>query len=209
LGLTEESQNELNDGFVPYPGVEHGVINQPIRPIRVEVRFNEIGTFVVNPIYRLFSIRLRSTFRSQPPHFICSGAIQKEPQRVSTVPEEVLRSSANDYAIAGSGGLKNNTFGDSHNAVGVEAEHRRNAAAFIASGRERPNEPVIEWICVLLALFYGGTLAVCEASDFLCEQLVPQLPTQADRDFPRDRCCAAAIFPFNGDDSDHGAPIIG
>jgi hypothetical protein len=56
------------------------------------------------PIHQLFSIRLRSTFRSQPPHFICSGGIQKEPQRVSTVPEEVLRSSANDYAIAGSGG---------------------------------------------------------------------------------------------------------
>jgi hypothetical protein len=80
-------------------------INRPIRPIGVEVRFNEIGAFVVNPIHQFFGIRLRSTFGSQPPHFICSGGIQKEPQRVSTVPEEVLRSSANDYAIAGSGGL--------------------------------------------------------------------------------------------------------
>jgi hypothetical protein len=206
LGLTEKTQNELNDGFGPQSGVEHGVINRPVGPIGVKVFFNEIGAFIVNPIHQLFSIRLRSTLRSQPPHFIYCGGVQKEPQRVRTVPEEVLRSSANDYAIAGGGGLKNNTFGDSDNAVGVEAEYRRDVTSFIASGSERPNEPVIEWICALFALFHNGTLAVCQAGDFFGEQLVPQLPTQADRDFSRDYRCAAAVFPFNDDDSYHGPP---
>jgi hypothetical protein len=93
---------------------------------------------------------LRSAFGNEPAHFISSGGIQKESQRVRTVPEEMLRSSANDYAIASSGSLKYNSFGDSDNAVGVEAKHWRNVTALVASGGERPDEPIIEWIRVLL-----------------------------------------------------------
>ena len=47
-----------------------------------------------------------------------------------------------------------------------------------------------------------------KARDLLRQQFVPELPVESPGKFLRDLRRAAAVFPFDGDDSDHAAPIF-
>jgi hypothetical protein len=98
------------------------------------------------------------------------------------------------------------TLGDSDNAVGIERFHRNAWAALITSERERLEQTVIEGVPALLTFLNRGLLAVREARDFLCQQLVPQFPAQPGGELSGDSRRPAAVFPLDCDDSDHGLP---
>jgi hypothetical protein len=64
------------------------------------------------------------------------------------------------------------------------------------------------WTVQNLSLTYLRLVALCEAGDLLCQEVVPKLPSQPRGKFAGDARRATAIFPFNRDDPDHGFLII-
>ena len=55
----------------------------------MEIIFYESGAFAVNRIHQRFSLCARVAFRHQPSHFVFSGRIKKEAQRVLAVLQKV------------------------------------------------------------------------------------------------------------------------
>ena len=103
------------------------------------------------------------------------------------------------------GGAFHHALGDLADAIGVRHLQPRSVqAAFVAAAHEGLEEPVVQGILFLFVLLDHAAIAFHPAGDFVGQQLVPELPAQALGDPLGDLGAAAAVFAFDGDDSDHG-----
>jgi len=108
LLLIQEIHYYLNYGILAQRSIDHGVVNLPVGPFRMEIVLDKGGALAVNRIYQRLGMGLRIAFRNKSLHLVSRGSVQEEAKRVLAALQKMLRSAAQDYAIAGSRCLLNN-----------------------------------------------------------------------------------------------------
>jgi len=200
-----ETQNLVDYVLDPNRGIEHGVIERSIGPFHVEILLDESRALAIDDVHRLLSVLLACALRDQAANLRLSWRIEENPKGIVSVTEKMLRSSTDDDAVSFGRRLLNHVLSDALDTVRIEQLQTVNIqTAFEAAPQDGFKEPIVKRVDPLLAGFDLGLLAVAKPGNLTGQQLVPQFPSQALGCLSGDLGAATAIFPFYGDDVDHG-----
>ncbi|MGA2458491.1 MAG: hypothetical protein ABSF85_13055 [Terriglobales bacterium] len=198
----------MNGGLFADRGIDHGVVNNTVRPFDMEILLDEIGAFPINGIHELFGILLALAASQQAPHFIFSRSVKKHTQRILAALEKLLRPPSDDDGVSRFRRVLDDTFCNLQNTFAVDQlELGRIEAAFITSAHERFEEPVIQGIRSFLSNLDDCHGTFSKPRDLLRQQLIPKLPAKLLRQQLSDFAAAASVLAFNGDDSYHHVEI--
>ena len=185
-------------------GVDHQIEALTIGPVNTEISFDVGGAVAVNGFDQLGRLGGRLSAGLQAFHFFRFGGVDENVKCVAAALEIVRGAASDDDAIPALGDLSYDAFGHIANTIGVRHLHTLGVqAALVAAAHERAEEAIGERVLFLCALFDDTAIAFHNARDLVREQLVPELPAEAVGDLLGDFASAAAVFTFDGDDSNH------
>src|SRR5215467_611944 len=177
-----------------------------LRPVDFEVLFDEVRPILVHSFHQLHRLFLALSLPLEPAHLFFKRSVDEHVKGVGTLMQIVGRSAAHDHSVALVRGGAHQLFRHLADAFRVGQLHAagRGQVSFEAAAQKRLEKPVVKRISTLLALLDVTMVALEMAGDLAGKKLIPQFPAESFGDASGDVCRAAAVFPLERHDSDHG-----
>src|SRR5579862_41383 len=200
-------EHRVHHHILAHGGVNHEMVEMASRPLDLEILLVVSRAVLVHSLGQQVGFVLALAKLAQPYNFLFERRIDEHVEGGGVRSEIVCRTASHNDAIAFAASLQHNLFGRLANTIGIRYLHPLSIhSAFEAAAHESLEQPVVQGIAALLAFLNRPAIAIHDASDLGGKQLVPELPSQALGQFSGDLGGAAAIFPVDRNNFDHGQP---
>jgi hypothetical protein len=177
-------------------GVDHQVVDMPLRPVDVEVLFDKGCALPVGRIDDLDGMFARSAILADTFDLVIAWCIEKHVESIVTAGEVVRRSAPNDHALAFIRSLKEDGMGELGHLLAIEvlwSDH----TPLGASTPEQPADSTQEWIRMFVELLNRFHIDMGHFGYVVNQAFIDQLPIKMAGEVRGNLHATTANFPID------------